>query len=586
MKRMTFPFAFPLAIGLSVPALLFPLALIILHPELLPLCLGILIWGIGSFLLLSAAVKKGLTGICTGSAADVGGKSGTRNNPARGLEKNSPIREIADLEERIEQSLCSPLSSSLADTGGILDLSRKISRIAGDYCGDVWNLANGTGNDLEEILKSMSGLNEMIFNSSASVEEIQATIDTLVGHISRQSEALEAVSGSIRSMDNSLKGIAWVSGEQSEAADSLIETVEEGRRVLKNSNRHITGISGDLDGMTAILGVIDDIASQTNLLAMNAAIEAAHAGEAGKGFSVVAEEIRKLAESTAANAGVISRSLGTVNGKMDELLASGEESERSFLDVAEKVSRFVDVFRQISSNTRQISEGSRAVLSSTEGLGHISSEVAAGSRQISVSAGEISSSSAVILDSYNQLNRKVGIVSGRICEIETVQEYMQKILNSFSSNLSSIESSFSWFGESGTGRNSANEIGNEIGDHMLTLMAKVEHTGASIRTAMLGEGDARITPEILGSPEECSVARWLSGKGRRIFGRTSGYGSLLEEHKRMHERILATGRHIDDAAIEEAFGTFRSVRASYNLIIMELFRLLNRASEIQKKEIA
>jgi methyl-accepting chemotaxis protein len=119
----------------------------------------------------------------------------------------------------------------------------------------------------------------------------------------------------------------------------LIQTSEVGRTGLQEVSSDIQEIVRESEGLLEINGVMENIASQTNLLSMNAAIEAAHAGEAGKGFAVVADEIRKLAESSTEQSKTISAILSKIKESIDKIMTSTNEVLQNF-DVIELFKNF------------------------------------------------------------------------------------------------------------------------------------------------------------------------------------------------------------------------------------------------------
>ena len=476
----------------------------------------------------------------------------------------SHIGEISSVARSLRGELLPRLAKVFNEIGNAVTLNAKTSIVAKDYAGDVWNIADGISRDVGGILQEMSELKNQIVNSSSAVAEIQATLEALMGHMNSQDGALSRTSLSVRRMDASLTDISEVYTEQSVSTDSLLGTLDEGKKAVAESNECIREISVNIDDMMSIIGVINSIADQTNLLAMNAAIEAAHAGTAGKGFSVVADEIRKLAESTAENSHVISSSLTAVNGKMSRVLHSGKESEKSFSDVTEKVSDFVAAFKRIAESTADISAGSREILSSVERLNAMSGEITAGSSEITQSAHEINDAMSKVQDSYNRVTDEVAVVNSRAQDIGKAQRDLMKIIDWDSKNIAEIGKSlntcnFGSFGET-VGET---DIADAIGDIMLTMLARVENAGDSIRSLTVAEMNIKIDVDDVRNSENCGVGRWLSGEGARLLGSFPGFDEIVADHKHFHESIVQTASKIENATFNEAFASVRVARSYY-----------------------
>jgi len=432
-----------------------------------------------------------------------------------------------------------------------------------NYSKDSGEISTRINEDVLRIDKEIDSLDSQITEVSAAVTQILAIIEGFVSNVSDQSSAVTQTSAAIEEMTASINSIAKISEEKADLTVWLIETVRIGSDKVSVSNEQIRDISTDVDNMSDIIGVINSIAAQTNLLAMNAAIEAAHAGEYGKGFAVVADEIRKLAKSTAANAKVISNSLKGAAGKMSSVLSAGGESEKAFKNVAEQVSNFVNAFTEISQSTKEVSEGNKEILNAVASLMQISQEISSGSNEIKLSAEDINNSVNTIQNSSENVLNEVAAVKLRVKEITGAQEAIIETVDWNIDNIKNIEKNVNYF---------KLQEGIEVSEtdrikRYLTELI-VQHQKWLSDASKALDGKLTLDTEQVKHYELCQMGKWLYGEGQEIYGKIDNFKTIVDNHKEFHLTVVSLIENLERGDRSEAFNNFRQIRKIFHTMVV------------------
>lgn len=222
--------------------------------------------------------------------------------------------------------------------------------------------------NIEGVKKESDNLDNNIGSVNSSIKDIFSDFNTLNNQISNQSDSLTRSSSAIEEMSASTESVLRITREKNIATNELLELTNIGGDKLKFTDKIIEEISEQTDVMLQMITLIDDVASRTNLLAINASIEAAHAGESGKGFAVVAHEIRKLAESTSINANSISETLKLIMAKITDAKDASNESSQTFSQILTKTKDVSNGLVEVAQNMEELSIGEKLILESTSEL--------------------------------------------------------------------------------------------------------------------------------------------------------------------------------------------------------------------------
>jgi methyl-accepting chemotaxis protein len=304
--------------------------------------------------------------------------------------------------------------------GEIKNGGKELSAAGGRLQDNVATMAASLGEVSGGAEQIRSSLEEQFHSASASaaaVNQIAKNIESLEGSINTQAASMNAASSAVEEMLGNINSINAMTEKMVGQFASLEKAAQEGGRVQKESGDRIGEIVSQSQALQGANKIIATIAAQTNLLAMNAAIEAAHAGDAGRGFAVVADEIRKLAENSSNESRNIGNELKQIVGTIDLVVKGAGAAADAFTHVSGRISGTQALVSEVENAIREQSQGAGQVLRSLKVMNDITAEVKTGAREMSDGNESMLRELSSLQNSAQEISTRMDAISAEIGKI-------------------------------------------------------------------------------------------------------------------------------------------------------------------------
>ena len=415
------------------------------------------------------------------------------------------------------------------------------------------------------IQEKTKDLYTQISNASTSIDQIALNVRLFSGIIDKQDAAVSQTGAAMEEMSASVDGVMEITNKKTQAADRLKEIIGQGGERVMSTAKAIEEVTEAINGVAEIIKVINAIAAQTNLLAMNAAIEAAHAGEFGKGFAVVAAEVRKLAESTTANSKAIADSLKSIINQIRDAKEASESAGTTFENIQSEVETFVSAFAEISNSTSELSVGTKKIFNSMDGLKSVSSEISGRSKEITSNAENVNNTLKQIKNFSNVLLNEIGVIEEKVYDVSGAQSGIAHFIIETSNNK---EHFYSEMVKDGV-------ISNENeGFNYDLLVLKHQNWLVQLR-ALLNNRKNNLTADA-DDYMKCDLGKWIYGEGKE-FQNSNYYSDLEKKHKDFHACVSSIINAKQAGNRQLAEEKYAALMENYQAIVSLLDKLLRKS---------
>ena len=348
---------------------------------------------------------------------------------------------------------CVDLHVESRNTRGLISEIKNRATETSDSLSFMTSRVDNAEHVIEESMNAISRVQSEMINQSAGVEETQATVVNILNQIKSQDANIETLASSvveasaaIEQMVANIRSVSDILKKNTDTVNNLGIAASQGQKTVENAVNISKRIYEESEGLLEASAIIKHIAEQTNMLAMNAAIEAAHAGEAGKGFAVVADEIRKLAEDSSTQSLAITSRLKDLGTSINAVSENTQEVEQHFgtiFDFAQSVQNqetvIMHAMQEQSEGSGQVLEAMHIINDISASVNESSTTVLQGSKEISIEMEKLVEVTTTITESMNEISKGAGKVEESLKEIVQTNNHNQSIVEGLMDDVSAFK---------------------------------------------------------------------------------------------------------------------------------------------------
>jgi methyl-accepting chemotaxis protein len=436
--------------------------------------------------------------------------------------------------------------------------SKRAIAFAGELKDSIYR-STAIAGEARILAKVVDDLSKNVSASNAGVNGIVLAGDALTAKAESQASAVSQIGASIEEMNASIRNIAQIAALRSVALQSLQERTAEGEEHSARLDELVEAAKTDIDIIVEMTGEIRDIATRTDLLSMNAAIEAAHAGEAGRGFSVVAEEIRKLSDSASESVTAIIEALQRIAAGIASVREVSRVNIDSYGVIGEEIRNFVRAFQEISAATSEASAGSQEIVAASGSLAEISETVRTGAQDIRIGIGSAEGLMASVRDASGKTGKVADSIGVNVKATHDGIDRLSKSVVKMREDMMAI-----------------GELTRYGGARKTTDVSKlmVQHLLWVIKARLALDGRLPAEAKSLGDHTKCDLGKWMGSAEADPLRSRKNFRELDELHRRMHAMANDILSNSEIASVEENERRFELLLETSSRIMGLLSELL------------
>lgn len=349
------------------------------------------------------------------------------------------VDELANVSEKFNELLDQQERQMKGIVNDIVSISGSVEQVNASI-NSVEQYISGIKNKSLNVFDLAKEQNEEINYANKSINDIINSISEINKNVSEQASFVEQSSASMEEMISSIRGIGDMVNESNQISGNLLNEAKIGSKYINDSTGTMDEIKEASDSVSEIIMSISTIAKKTNLLAMNASIEAAHAGQAGKGFAVVAEEIRKLAETSGKSASEIVTHITNMVELVDKGVISSNSANTAFKNILKGIQFSKEFMDNIANASKEQNLGAQEISSSISSMVQSADKIKELATLQKEKSNDVNSKVEIVVNSANRIteaseNQKQSVmnITGSIVELRKAMDLTLGSVNSIKS---------------------------------------------------------------------------------------------------------------------------------------------------------